>query len=176
MSAAVAGPIERGNGIRIDGEVIADVGEPHGGAAAEDRVDGCGERERGGDHLLTGTNVEDMEGGVERHGAVGDRDRVCGAGHRCAERLEALHHRPLCEMAAAEHGEHERFDLRAELWRGDADAFERRGLRGAHDVATSRTPCVARPSSASCRRRANSPAAIFVESRNGETVERPDAV
>ena len=168
-------PDQRRHRVGIDREVLADVRETHRCPAAQDRVDGRGEGEGRGDHLLAGTDVEHCERGVERDRSIRNCNGVRGAGHLGAERFEATDHGSLRQMTAAQHLEDQVFHLGAELRCRDPDPCLNRGLDGGHDDATSRAPPIRRRSAAMRRRSVRSPVAMATELRIGETVERPDA-
>ena len=170
-------PDQRRHRVGIDGEVLADVRETHRRPAAQDRVDGRGEGEGRGDHLLAGTDVEHCERGVERDRSIRNCNGVRGAGHLGAERFEATDHGPLRQMTAAQHLEDEVLHLGTELRCRDPDPCLDRGLDGGHDDATSRGAAHQAPLGGDPpAQRAESPAAMATKSRIGETVERPDAV
>ncbi len=71
---------------------------------------------------MAGTDVEHRQRRVKRNRSVGNGDRMRGAGHDRAERLEPRDHRPLREVTAAQHREDETFHLGTELRCGDPDA------------------------------------------------------
>ena len=172
----MAGPINAATELGVDGEVVADIGETHRRTAAQDRVDGGREGERGGDHLLPGADLQNCKGRVERDRPIGHRNGVRGPGHGRAQRFEPRDHRSLGKVAAAQDGEDEVLDLRAELRGRDPDARLWRRLSHGHDAVTSPAWRIGRCSSASRRRRAMSPVAMAIESRRGETVDRPEAM
>jgi hypothetical protein len=101
-----------GDQVGVDGEVVlADVGEAHGGARLEGRVEGGGEGERRGHHLVAGPEVQHLQRRHERRRPVADGHGVADA-HDGGERLlEALHHRALGEDAGSDDLEHEGFGI-----------------------------------------------------------------
>ena len=75
-------------GIDEAGAAVA-VGEHRYGSRMDDRVRGCHEGHRGGDHLRARADPGRDQAEVERGGAGADRDRVLGAGMGAKELLEA---------------------------------------------------------------------------------------
>src|SRR5258708_29539281 len=102
-----------GRAVEVQG--VIDVREDRHRPRVHYRVGGGDERERAGDHLVTGADPVSEQGKVESSRSIAGGHSMRGA-HRCRESLlESSSPFPLCEHAGAHHLENGGFLLRTEL-------------------------------------------------------------
>ena len=128
---------------RVDSAGRRDVGETGSGAGPENGVERGGKGERRRDDLVAGADADGLQGDFERCRAIAHGHRMTCPRHRGTELLEAGHHRPLRELAAAQYFENEGLHVRAEIRLADTDRDRRRG-DGGHAATDAAATCGAR--------------------------------